>query len=118
MTVSGALLMPLAVPVLPVDQFVSYAKTLGLWDAVRMQKNEGTRCRFTLCYRFGWEEVVDATGAAFNALPQHEKDRCAILASWYGIAGAIDHFGATYGLPGRNLPEQQLLDVGDAQLFR
>lgn len=41
MTVSGALLMPLAVPLLPVDQFVSYARTLGLWDAVRMEKNEG-----------------------------------------------------------------------------
>ena len=104
MTVSGALLMPLAVPLLPVDQFVSYAKTLGLWDAVRMQKNEGDALPIHIVYRFGWEEVVDATGAAFNALPQHEKDRCAILASWYGIAGAIDHFGATYGLPGAICP--------------
>lgn len=99
MIASGAVLMPLAVPILPVEQFVSYAKTLGLWNAVRMQKGEGDTLPIHFVYRFGWQETVDAVGRAYDALPRDERDKCAILASWYGIAGAIDHFGARHGLP-------------------
>lgn len=99
MIASGAVLMPLAVPILPVEQYVSYAKTLGLWDAVRMQKGEGDTLPIHFVYRFGWEETVDAVGRAYDGLPRQERGRCAILASWYGIAGAIDHFGARRGLP-------------------
>ena len=99
MIISGTLLMPLAVPVLPVNQFISYAKTLGLWNLIRMEKGEGDRLPLHFVYRFGWEELVDSVGTAYNALPESEKSKCAILASWYGIAGAIDHFGPRHSLP-------------------
>ncbi len=99
MIVSGTMLMPLAVPLLPVKQFVSYAKTLGLWNAIRMQKNEGDTLPLHFVYRFGWEELVDSVARAYNRLPQDGRGDCAILASWYGIAGAIDHFGPAHGLP-------------------
>jgi hypothetical protein len=104
MIVSGTMLMPLAVPLLPVSQFVSYAKTLGLWNAIRMQKNEGDTLPLHFVYRFGWQELVDSVATAYNRLPQDERGDCAILASWYGIAGAIDHFGPAHGLPGAICP--------------
>lgn len=104
MIISGTLLMPLAVPVLPVKQFVSYAKTLGLWNLIRMEKGEGDTLPLHYVYRFGWEELVDKVGTVYNALPQDEKKKCAILASWYGIAGAIDHFGYKYDLPNAICP--------------
>jgi hypothetical protein len=104
MIISGTLLMPLAVPILPVKQFVSYAKALGVWNAIRMEKGEGERLPLHFVYRFGWEELVDSVGTAYNALPQNDRNKCAILASWYGIAGAIDHFGPKRGLPASICP--------------
>jgi hypothetical protein len=97
--VSGTILMPLAVPILPVEQFVTYAKTLHIWNAIRMEKGEGDVLPLHFVYRLGWKELVDTVGVAYNALPQGERDSCAVLASWYGIAGAIDHFGPRIGLP-------------------
>ncbi len=102
--VSGTTLMPLAVPILPVKQFVAYAKTLGIWNTIRMEKGEGDVLPLHFVYRFGWEELVDTIGDAYKALPQDERDSCAVLASWYGIAGAIDHFGPKVGLPNAICP--------------
>jgi len=106
MIISGALLMPLATPLLPVEQFVRYSKTLGLWNLIRLEKGEGDTLPLHFVYRFGWEELSDSISKVYNALPQREKERCAILASWYGPAGAVDHFGSQHGLPnaicGRN----------------
>ncbi|MGA9364156.1 MAG: glycosyltransferase family 39 protein [Bacteroidota bacterium] len=102
--VSGTALMPLAVPVLPVNQFVVYAKTLGVWNMIRMEKGEGDVLPLHFVYRFGWEELVDTIGNAYKALPQDERDSCAVLASWYGLAGAIDHYGPKVGLPNAICP--------------
>lgn len=99
MLVSGALLMPLAIPLLPVEQFVLYSKTLGLWNLIRMEKGEGDTLPLHYVHRFGWEELVDSVGKVYNTLPQGDREKCAILGSWYGIAGAIDHFGLKHGLP-------------------
>lgn len=102
--VSGTILMPLGVPVLPVKQFVVYAKTLGVWNMIRMEKGEGEVMPLHFVLRLGWEELIDTLGVAYNALPQDERDSCAVLASWYGIAGAIDHFGPGVGLPNAICP--------------
>jgi len=96
---SGALLMPLATPLFPVEQFVRYSKILGLWNLIRMEKGEGDTLPLHFVYRFGWEELVDSIGRVYNTLPQGDREKCAILGSWYGIAGAVDHFGPKYGLP-------------------
>jgi hypothetical protein len=104
--VSGALLMPLATPLLPVEQFVRYSKALGLWNLLRMEKGEGDTLPLHFVHRFGWEELADSMGTVYNTLPQGDREKCAILASNYGSAGAIDHFGPKHGLPnaicGRN----------------
>jgi len=99
LVVSGTILMPLAAPILSVRSFVEYSKTLGLWDMIRMEKGEGDVLPLHFVLRFGWEELVDSVAGAYNALPPEERDSCAILASWYGPAGAVDHFGPALGLP-------------------
>ena len=104
MAISGILLTPLAVPILPVSGFVTYAKTLGLWNLIKMEKGEGDRLPLHFVYRLGWEGLVDTVHAAYEALPPNERSRCAILASWYGIAGAIDHYGPQLGLPNAICP--------------
>jgi 4-amino-4-deoxy-L-arabinose transferase-like glycosyltransferase len=106
LTVSGLLLLPLSAPILPVETFVSYSKTLGLWNAIRMETGEGDRLPLHYVLRFGWEELVDEVSKVYHGLPENERRECAILGSWYGPAGAIDHFGPQRGLPnaisGRN----------------
>ncbi len=104
LAVSGTVLMPLAVPILPVNQFITYSKALGIWSMIRMEKEERDFLPLHFAYRFGWKELVDTVGNAYNTLPQYEKNKCAILASWYGIAGAIDHFGSKYKLPNSICP--------------
>jgi hypothetical protein len=97
--ISGLMLMPLAVPLLPPGRFISYSKTLGLWDAIRMEKSEGDTLPLHFVFRFGWEELVEVIADSYHALPPKDREKCAILASWYGPAGAVDHFGARHGLP-------------------
>lgn len=47
----------------------------------------------------GWENVVATISVVYHRLPPSDRADCAILASNYGEAGAIDIFGAQYGLP-------------------
>jgi len=48
---------------------------------------------------FGWEEMVAATARIYHSLTPEEQSKTAIFAGNYGEAGAIDFFGAKYGLP-------------------
>lgn len=47
----------------------------------------------------GWPELVAQVAAVYNALPATERARTAVFANNYGEAGAINHYGARYGLP-------------------
>jgi 4-amino-4-deoxy-L-arabinose transferase-like glycosyltransferase len=96
---SGILLLPLAVPVLSVQRFVPYAKSLGLWDAIRMETWEGDTLPIHYVHRLGWPALVDSVAAAYASLSEEEQQACGIVGSWYGPAAAVDHFGASYGLP-------------------
>jgi hypothetical protein len=47
----------------------------------------------------GWPELTSEVARIWNTLPADEKNKTAILAANYGEAGAIDLFGAAFGLP-------------------
>ena len=47
----------------------------------------------------GWPELVAQVAVVYRALPVEEQARTAIYANNYGEAGAIDRYGAQYGLP-------------------
>ncbi len=97
--VSGLIILPLSIPVLPVDKFIDYIQVIGLRDQLRMENNESENLPIHFVYRFGWEELVSLVSEVYHTLPEKEKADCAIMASWYGPAGAIDYFGPQYGLP-------------------
>ena len=71
-----------------------------------MEKGESDTLPLHFIYRFGWPETVKLVAEIYHSIPVDEKKDCAILTSWYGPAGAIDHFGSEYDLPkaicGRN----------------
>jgi hypothetical protein len=95
----GALLAPLVVPILPVEQFISYMQKLPL----KVPRSEHSHMRALLpqhyADQFGWEEMVATVNQAYTRLSPEERPGCGIFAQDYGQAGAIDFLGRRYGLP-------------------
>lgn len=94
----GAFLAPLALPVLPVETFLRYQKFTGV-EPPRMEKLRLAALPQHYADMFGWEEMTETVARVYNSLPPEERARCAVFARNYGEAGAIDFFGARYGLP-------------------
>jgi len=96
---AGAWLAPVVVPILPVDQFITYMNKLPF----KIPRNEHSHARAALpqhyADQFGWDEIVQGTLAAWNKIPLEERKDCSIFAQDYGQAGAIDFLGPKYGLP-------------------
>jgi hypothetical protein len=65
----------------------------------RTETNMDSRLPPYFSDQFGWPEMVATVAGVYNALPPAERAKTAILAGNYGEAGAIDFFGARYGLP-------------------
>lgn len=96
--ISGAMLIPMVLTILPVETFISYAERIG----IRPPSTEGHQLeRLPQFYAdmFGWEEKAEAVARAYNALSPEEKKKCGIFGDNYGRCAAIDFFGAKYGLP-------------------
>jgi hypothetical protein len=95
----GAWLAPVVMPVLPVDQFISYMDKLPF----KVPRSEHSHMRAILpqhfADQFGWEEIVATVNQAYGRLSSEERPGCGIFAQDYGQAGAIDFFGRRYRLP-------------------
>ena len=95
----GAWFAPVVVPVLPVDQFISYMHKLPF----PVPRSEHSHMRAVLpqhfADQFGWEEMVATVNQAYARLSPEERPACGIFAQDYGQAGAIDFLGRRYGLP-------------------
>ncbi len=95
----GAWLAPIVMPVLPVEQFISYMGKLPF----KVPRSEHSHMRAILpqhfADQFGWEEIVAEVNQAYIKLSPEERAGCGIMAQDYGQAGAIDFFGRRYGLP-------------------
>jgi len=96
--VGGLIAAPLALPILPPDRIVPYMAMLG----IRMTRTETTMTGLLpqhFADEFGWEEMVKTVADVYHSLPPEQQAKTAILGGDYGGAGAIDFFGARYGLP-------------------
>ena len=96
--VSGSVLAPLALPVLPVEEYIVYTGRLGLSPGTSESKALDKLPQF-YADMHGWPEKVAAVAAAFHRLTPEERVRCAVFADNYGRCGALDYFGRHYGLP-------------------
>ncbi len=94
----GALLAPVVLPVLPPQRLERYLEKLHL-RAPLNERHRPPRLTQTFADEFGWEQMVARVARAYQRLTPEERARCAIFASNYGEAGAIDFYGHTYGLP-------------------
>ncbi len=96
--VTGALLAPLAIPVLPPELYIRYTQTLHL-EQPRIETHKLGPLPQIFADQFGWREMAAAVARVYNALPPQARRDTAIFAQSYGQAGAIDLFGPQYGLP-------------------
>jgi hypothetical protein len=93
------LLLPVVLPVLPVDAYLKYQEHLPFEVPRSEHSHMGTALPQHYADEFGWEEMAAATARVYHSLTLEEQAKTAIFANNYGEAGAIDFFGPKYGLP-------------------
>jgi hypothetical protein len=98
MVVTGGLIAPLAMPLLPPERFIAHAQWLGIQGPPTERHRMGPLPQF-FADMHGWEEMVKVVAAAYERLTPEERARAVIYGNNYGEAGAMDFFGGKYGLP-------------------
>jgi hypothetical protein len=99
LAISGLLLAPLAMPILPPAAFVgSYGFMSGVGNASAGQQNQGAFPQY-LGDRFGWDTMTQTVADAYEALPAPERSQACVFTSNYGEASALKFLGARYDLP-------------------
>lgn len=93
-----AIVLPFALPVLPIEKFIAYQKLLGVAPRAEERSSVGILPQH-YADMFGWEEMVAGVAKMYQTLTPEEQAKCVIFVRNYGEAGAIDLFGKKYGLP-------------------
>lgn len=92
-------LLPLVLPVLPVEAFVRYQSHLP-FEVPRTERSfVGAALPQYYADEFPWPGMVAAVARVYHSLTPDEQAKTAIYCNNYGQAAAIDFFGKQYGLP-------------------
>jgi 4-amino-4-deoxy-L-arabinose transferase-like glycosyltransferase len=92
-------LLPLVLPVLPIDVFLRYQSHLPFEVPKTERSFAGAALPQYYADEFPWPGMVAAVARVYHTLPPDEQARTAIYGNNYGQAAAIDFFGPQYGLP-------------------
>ena len=94
----GGLLVPFALPMLPVETFIRYEAAIG-----RKPRSEEHQRLESLPQQyadmFGWDEMTTLVAKAYARLTPKERAKARVFGQNYGEAGAIDVIGRHLGLP-------------------
>jgi hypothetical protein len=96
---SGFLILPFAVPILPLKVLLRYQKLIPLENVVDVEHDSRGEVHQLYADMLGWENMTATIASTYYRLSPTEQAQCAILAGNYGEAGAIDLLGRKYGLP-------------------
>lgn len=92
-------LLPLVLPVLPIDTFLRYQSHLPFEVPKTERSFVGETLPQYYADEFPWPGMVEAVARVYHSLTPEEQQRTAIFGNNYGQAAAIDFFGPRYGLP-------------------
>jgi hypothetical protein len=98
LVVVGAIVAPLAKPLLSIERHVAYTRALGVAPSTSERKEVG-RLSQDFADRLGWPELAETVAGVYDMLSADERDRACVFGQNYGQAGAIDHYGSRHGLP-------------------
>jgi dolichyl-phosphate-mannose-protein mannosyltransferase len=96
--IAGAVLAPLACPLLSPETFIRYQKALHIPVPEAEHQNNGPLPQY-FADEFGWEPMVQQVARVYRSLTPEEQARTAIFSNGWGEAAAVDFFGPKYGLP-------------------
>jgi len=94
----GILSAPLAIPILPVEKYISFAKFVGIAPSTGEGHQLAELPQF-YADMFGWENQAKAIAKVYHNLSEAQKAQCAIFGDNYGRAGAVDYYADKYDLP-------------------
>jgi hypothetical protein len=96
--IGGIIAAPLAMPILPVNAIIKYAR---FWDVQAIHVENVPQGELPQLFgdMFGWQEQASSVASVYHSLPAGERGKAALLAYNYGEAGAIDYFGPRLGIP-------------------
>jgi hypothetical protein len=98
--VFGLAAAPLALPILPPEDYAPYAHALGMSPQMSaMEKGVKSVLPQPLADMFGWREMAEKVSAAYNALPPDERAKAVFFGHNYGEAAAIDVYGPALNGP-------------------
>ena len=92
-------LLPLVLPVLPIETFLRYQSQLPFEVPKTEQSFVGESLPQYYADEFPWPGLVEAVARVYHSLTPEEQKRTAIFGNNYGQAAAVDFFGPQYGLP-------------------
>lgn len=99
------LVVPVVVPVLPIETLVKYQEAIGFAPPKSEVANDSPLQQI-FSDQLGWQELTEKVAGVYNSLPPEERAKAGIYAGNYGEAGAIDFYGTQYGLPKAISPHQ------------
>ncbi|MEO8321529.1 MAG: hypothetical protein ABI561_24770 [Bradyrhizobium sp.] len=98
--IAGAVSAPLALPILPPENYTAYAHALGMSpQTTAAERNKNSPLPQQLADMFGWREMAEKVSAAYNALPPEERANAVFFGRNYGEAAAIDVYGPAFNGP-------------------
>jgi len=98
LVISGIFLIPLALPVLPVETYISYSKKLGQAPSTAENKELAELPQF-YADMFGWEGMAKDVSNVYKSLREDEKRTTVVFCNNYGDAGTIEYYRKKYELP-------------------
>lgn len=98
LVLSGVVLAPIALPLLPVEAFVRYQAALGQRPR-QLERSALGPLPQIFADQHGFEEIAATVVEVFRALPPEERRTAAIFAQNYGEAAAIDVYAEGEGVP-------------------
>ncbi|MGA7838657.1 MAG: glycosyltransferase family 39 protein [Ignavibacteriaceae bacterium] len=93
----GIWLAPLVTPILPVESYISFAKSIGIKPSTSEKKKLGELPQF-YADMFGWQQMFGTIKKVYEKLTPEEKQNCVIFCGNYGEAGSINFYGKKYDL--------------------
>ena len=95
----SAVIAPMALPVLSIEGLKTYMQHFPLKPQQQEKSFEGTLLPQVFADQVGWHDYVNQVGAAWQKIPAADRATTSIKVENYGEAGALDVYGAPFGLP-------------------
>lgn len=99
LAISGLLLVPFAIPILPLETFIRLNRLSSDAGDVQTENLASSTLPQNFADRYGWTELAASVKQAYSTLTPQEQAEACVFTSNYGEAGAIDFYGLALGLP-------------------